>query len=52
MANVIARSGADPSITSFKRKQSEDVEDDVESIKRRKLVQMMNPRFGKPFEAK
>lgn len=52
MANVIARSGADPSMTSFKRKQSEDIEDDVETIKRRKLVQMMNPRFGKPFEAK
>lgn len=35
--------------TSFKRKQNEDADDDGELIKRRKLVQLMNPRVGKPF---
>ncbi|CAG8701616.1 3150_t:CDS:2, partial [Acaulospora colombiana] len=52
IANVITRIGAYPTKTSLKRRQSEDTEDDIDSLKRRKLMQLMNPRVGKPFVPK
>ncbi|KAG8756468.1 Transcription factor spt20 [Serendipita sp. 396] len=48
-ANIIVRSGAYPTKTSFKRRQSEDTEDDVENIKRQKMMQLMSPRAGRTF---
>ncbi|KAG8812228.1 Transcription factor spt20 [Serendipita sp. 399] len=48
-ANIIVRSGAYPTKTSFKRRQSDDTEDDVENIKRQKMMQLMSPRAGRTF---